>query len=428
MTTGRVKPPNRFARAVSGTTRRLEGHTIALGLAVTAVGVVLAYIAWSSINGVPFQDRYELKAVVPRDSPILQEGDAVRIAGRLAGLVTEVEPGQRNMKVGMELRPSFAPVGRDARAKVRVKSLIYLTYVELDPGDLDDPMPEGGTIPLRHTGSNVDLLEVVQLFDRESRETLKKAIFNTGVGLAGRGEELNAALADLPHIARDGTAQLEAVTSERGAIAESLEGAGGVARGLGGERSDDVAATIGSGSAVLDTVAGRSEELGASIDLLRPVEDEFLLTAPLLDPVLEDAGELSRTLSPVLGELTAALPDLNRALALGDELRRETDRLTSFIDPVLEAATPVIAALEPTVASIDPLLEPLTEFVGEISPYADDITAAAQGVLSATGVRYPEGQTAPDNPALRFSTVLTCHRPRDPYPEPGTTTGHSQSC
>jgi ABC-type transporter Mla subunit MlaD len=422
---GGVRPPGRFARTVTGVTRRLEGHTLALGLAVAAVGVLLAWVAWSSVNGVPLQGRYTLKALMPDGSPIVSDGDAVRIGGQLAGLVTDVEPSHGAAQVTMELRPSFAPVGRDARAVVRVKSIVYLTYVEIDPGDTDEPMPEGGTIPVNHAGSNVDLLEVVQLFDRKARESLQRSIYNAGVGLADRGTQLNTSLHDLDAITRYGTPQLEALTRRPGALAEVISGASGTFRGLTGARPDDVGSLIGSGGAVLATVAGRSTELGRAIELLRPFNDQFLATAPLLDPLLDDAGELSRTLTPVLDDLETALPDLNRALALGDQLRVQTARLTSAMRPVLRAATPVLAALEPTVAAIDPIRTPLRTFVRVLEPYEHDLTRAARGLVSATTARFPQGQTAPGNPALRFAPVFTPANCRDPLPKPGSTEAHS---
>jgi phospholipid/cholesterol/gamma-HCH transport system substrate-binding protein len=420
---GGVRPPGRFSRTVTGVTRRLEGHTLALGFVVAAVGALLAWVAWSSVNGVPLQDRYTLKARIPDGSPIVSDGDAVRIGGQLAGLVTDVEPEHGAAQVTMELRPQFAPVGRDARATVRVKSIVYLTYVEIQPGDTARPMPEGGTIPVRHAGSNVDLLEVVQLFDRRARETLQRSIYNAGVGLAGRGTQVNASLHDLESITRVGTPQLEALTRRPGALAELVRGASGTFRGLTGVRGDDVGSLIGSGGAVLATVAGRSTELGQAIELLRPFNDQLLATAPLLDPVLVDAGELSHTLTPVLDELEGALPDLNRALALGDELRRQTARLTSAMRPVLRAAAPVLAALEPTVAAIDPIREPLRRIVNILDPYSKDLSRAARGLVSATTTRFPQGQTAPGNPALRFGPVFTPTPCRDPFPKPGSTQG-----
>ena len=419
----------RPAQLIYSATRRAEGHTVALGLLVAAIGLAMAVVAYQSVNGVPLQKRYALNAVFPGNSPVVAKGDTVRIAGRLAGLVTEVEPYKGGRKVSMELRPKFAPVGRDASAKVRVKSLVYLTYVELTPGNSRDaPMADGGTIPLRRTGSNVDLLEVVELFDRRSRETLKRTIYNTGVGLAGRGGELNQALGDLPPLTRQTKDQLRALTRERGAIARSVAGASRVTRGARGERRDDVEGLIGAGSTTLGTIAGRAPELRRTIDLARPLEDELIRTAPLANPVLDELTRLSIALDPALASLERSLPGLNRALASGDELRRETTRQTGFLRPVLREATPVIANLETTVATIDPLLKSLDRLTGTLDPYADDITTSAEQIISATSRRYAEGQTAPGNPVLRFAPVFSCHPHRNPYPKPGEARRQAKPC
>jgi ABC-type transporter Mla subunit MlaD len=424
--TTQLRPPGRFSRTVSGGARRLEGHRTMLGLIVAAIGLALGYIAWVSVNGVPFQDRYELSAVIPADSPILKEGDAVRIAGRLAGLITDVEPYEGDVKVEMELEPDFAPVGEDASTNVRVKSLVYLTYLEIYPGNLSDPMPEGGTIPVSRSGSGVDLLEVVDLFDRRAREALSRSVYDAGVGVAHRGTELNVALADLPAAARNTTAQLEAATSQPGAIARALRGAAATASGLRGVRPDDVLGLVVSGSVVADAVARAADPLGRAIDLLRPVEDELLASAPSVRHLFAEITGLSRKLAPAIADLRAALPQLNSVLARGDEIRTQTHRLTSAMNPVLASAPPVLRALRPTVASIEPLLEPLGALTDRIAPYADDIRISSEQLISATTTRYPEG-TSPGSSALRFAPIFTCHRPRQPYPAPGEALTHSES-
>jgi ABC-type transporter Mla subunit MlaD len=405
-----------------------ERHRTLLGLGVAAGGLLLAAVAWSSVNGVPLQDRYSLNAVVPRSAPILKEGDGVRIAGRLAGLVTGIEPRDDGVHVELELEPGFAPVGSDARSFVRVKSIIYLTYLEIIPGDLSEPMPEGGTIEVARSGSGVDLLEVVEVFDRSARRSLSRSTYATGLGVAGRGDELNAALADLPPALRDGNDQLEALTAEPGALARSVEGSAGIAAGLRGERPDDVAALIASSAAVTGALARRHEELQRSLELLAPFEQRVRVVGPPVRRFLGEAEALAVELEPPFGELAAVLDDVNHTLALGDELRVQTERLTSAIDPVLVEAAPVLAALQPTVASIDPLLESLRQLIRTVEPYERDIRLASEGLISATSARYDEGATAPGSSALRFVPVLTCHRARDPYPEPGEAMGHSQAC
>lgn len=423
-----IKPPGKFQRAVRRAGSRLEDHKIAAGIAVSLVGALLGWVAWASVNGVPLQKRYEVNAIVAEDAPIVKPGDAVRIAGRLAGIVTDVEPHDGAREITMDLRPQFAPIGDNARVRVTVKSIVYLTYVAIIPGDLDHPMDAGGTIPLKRTGSGVGLLEVVQLFDKQARRTLTKASFNAGIGITGRGPDVNAALHDLPPLARNGTAQLQALTSHPGAIASSLADTEKVVSGLAGAQPDDVRALLRSGAAAVGAVSNQAAALGQSLDLLRPFEDQLIATAPLLDPVLEKSTALTRSLRPAFADLAKSLPELNRALARGDEIRRQTDRLTGFLRPVIRAATPVIESLEPTIASINPLLRPLNRLVDTVNPYSKDFARAGKGVTAATTTKFPGGQTAPNNPALRFAPILTCAGGREPFPKPNTTRSHSESC
>ena len=66
----------RFAGAVRAGVRSGSARELLLGLVVAAVGSLLAWVAWESVNGVPLQDRYEVKVEVAADAPILKEGDS----------------------------------------------------------------------------------------------------------------------------------------------------------------------------------------------------------------------------------------------------------------------------------------------------------------------------------------------------------------
>jgi ABC-type transporter Mla subunit MlaD len=426
--TQRVRPQGRISRRVAGAANSLGRHTLFLGLVVAAVGAMLAAVAYQSVNGVPFQDRYELKAHVPADAPIIRAGDAVRIAGRLAGIVTEVSPIEGGSEVEMELTPSHAPVGRDVSASIRIKSLIGLTYVELHPGNVDDPLPEGETIPVGRIDKGVDILQIVELFDEEARQALREAAFNAGIGLAGRGVAVNEMLGDLPVAVEEGEPLLAALTEETGTLGELIVSLRRLNRGLRGERDDDPGAVVESGSEAIGALANRSEELGQTLELLRPVSDELLTTAPLADAFLEEIPPLSAALTEPFEALVAGLPELNAVLASGDQLREEIDRQVALMLPAIEAAIPVVVDLQPTVASVEPLLEPLNRLLDTISLYENDVITSAKGLISATMKQYPEGQTAPGANALRFSPVFTCHTNRSPYPGPGEPAKDSAPC
>ena len=71
---------SRLNQRVSSAASRLDDHKILLGVLVGLVGAFLAYVAFISTTGPPFESRYQIKVEVPGDAPPLRVGQAVRVA------------------------------------------------------------------------------------------------------------------------------------------------------------------------------------------------------------------------------------------------------------------------------------------------------------------------------------------------------------
>ncbi len=418
----RTRLSTRVARATS----RLDEHRTLLGLAVLGIGAFLAYVAFISTTGPPFQPKYELKVNLPADAPVVREGQAVRVGGKLAGLISQVEPDREEGGTTVTAnitKTEFRPMPEDTEAYVRVHSIVYETYLELLPGSSEADLETGDSIG-SPAASGTDLLEVVQLFDAEARESLRNTTVNAGYGVAGRGDEVNEALADLDGMARRLEPQIQAVTSDDGALADAIEGAANTADGLRGESPDDVAALIESGDAVVGTVAGREAELRRTLQLLRPFEDQFLETAPLAEPLLDDAAELARELRPTVETVSESLPAIAELLGMGDVLREEIVRLVAVANPVLAAARPVIYGLFPTMTALSPLNEDLKSLKATVEPYKPEIGQAGRRLSNATSHVFDKG-LAPGTPAGRVVPVLTPHSCVNAIPDPGEAQGDS---
>jgi ABC-type transporter Mla subunit MlaD len=290
-------------------------------------------------------------------------------------------------------------------------------------------MEDGDTIAREHVSSGVDLLEVVQLFDQEARESLRGTVVNIGQGLAGRGEGLNAAAKDLEPLSANMRKQLEAATRDEGALGELVSGGAATTDALRGFRPDDVAGSISSGGAVFDAVASRREQLAQTIELLPPFQDEFLETAPVAIPTLNELADAAVELEPAVRSLNRALPKLNELLALGDELRTETILTGELANPILKATIPVVRKIFPILAALDHpdrpggLASDAKTVVAKVSPYIEDIIVAGQRLAEVTSQPFPQGSgpnAPPDGwPSGRVIPILTPHPCRNPYPEPG---------
>ncbi len=377
-----------------------------------ALAAFLGYTSFKATTGPPFLPKYQLTVKVPPDAPPMRKGQAVRVGGSLAGLIQSVEPDPKNHRTLIKVNISktkFRPLPVDTTAFVRVHSIVYATYLSLQPGTSTKDLKDGDTVPAM-AGSGTDLLEVVQLFDRQAREDLSQTLINIGFGAAGRGKELNGALRDLPETARDADAELRALTSTPGALSATISGASRTARGLRGEGGDDVAGLIDAGDATLGATASKSGQLGRSIELLRPFEDQVLATGRVAGPTLREIAGTAEVLGPAVRNLRRQLPRLNELARLGPELRNGFGALLGggasgsagggagggvgtgtgsggVANQVLIAARPVVSGLFPIQTSLKPLNAALAKLLATVNPYLPEITQAGQWLQSATSLR-----------------------------------------
>jgi ABC-type transporter Mla subunit MlaD len=244
--------------------------------------------------------------------------------------------------------------------------------------------------------------------------------------MAGRGQDLNQALGDLPPTLEQGTPLLHAINPRPGALSSLVSGTGRTLRAARGDRDGDVAGLISGASGTLGATAAESEALSAAIDRAPATMDTAREVLPEANPLLDDLTRASRALAPGTRALSRALPDVNALLANRPALGRLSD-LARKANGTVDLATPVLRDLRPGLLTFPALLsaaEPLTGYVGR---FPDDVLAGPTGFTTWGDFTYDEGQ-APGHRAVRFTPVFTCAPGRDPYPGPDQAERDRQSC
>ena len=174
---------------------------IFLAYAVASL-LVVGFLA-RSMGGEFFgQPVYHVRAVFATGSQLVA-GDDVTIAGLRVGRVEALAPEAAGTVVDLSLHPQYGPLFDDARAVIKAKNLLGETYVELSRGSDSQKLPSGGTIPLQHTLTPVELAQVLQALDPSVRDHLVLLINSLGDALAGRGQDLNLQAEDLKQLASD---------------------------------------------------------------------------------------------------------------------------------------------------------------------------------------------------------------------------------
>ena len=235
-------------------------------IAVLAAGGLLAGLAGNLLGHHP----YTLTAYFLSAEGLTQENDVV-INGARVGKVTSVAIAPDNgaspngAEVVMEIDAGSSPLRRGTRATIRPKGLLGNPFVELTAGPPSGAViPSGGTLPLQDTASPVDLDQVMDLFDSQTRTRIQTLTREGGTALAGRGSDLNTFLSALPGIVQDTSAvtgkiaeqdqQLSALDVEFDRIAQMMA-------------SEDTAfrQDIANGASLLDLTAAHETQLKAEL-------------------------------------------------------------------------------------------------------------------------------------------------------------------
>jgi ABC-type transporter Mla subunit MlaD len=367
-----------------------------LGIVVIAVAVIASVISTIAVDGLP--RHHHLMVSLPGDAPLLRAGDEVRIDGERAGTVTNVTPGRARLSLDRA-------AGADRHARVRLRGMAGAVYVELTPG------PPA-------TGASVDLPHAIAGFDAATRVALARTLHGAG-GLAGRGQDLNAALRDAPPALTDTTPLLRAARP----VATLLHPADDVARALA---AHDLGAMTTAAARVGAPLADASGALRATLDRMPGTEARARAVLPQVDPLLDDATAATRDLAPAVAAIGRALPAA-RHLEQGAVHFADARALLARARPVLDRATPVLAAARWATAAIPALPAPLATLSRKIVPYAFELVDAPAGFTRWGNFRYDDGQ-ASGHKAVRFTMVFTCAKARDPYPAPGAALKERKQC
>ena len=186
----------------------LAASPVLVGAVTVLVTIVAVFLSYNANTGLPFVPTYDLKANLPNGSQLVK-GFEVRIGGARVGQVSKIEAKRREdgstyAQVTMKLDKEIEPLQADTTLLVRPRSAIGLKYVELTPATGSKALESGAIIPVKQARpAVVELDDVFNMFDEKARVGSRNSLNGYGAGLAGRGGDLNRAIAALDPLLRD---------------------------------------------------------------------------------------------------------------------------------------------------------------------------------------------------------------------------------
>jgi phospholipid/cholesterol/gamma-HCH transport system substrate-binding protein len=322
---------------------------------VAAVGAVVAAIALAAI--VLFGGGSGGYTVTARflNAGQLVKGNPVQVGGVSIGSVTEIAiSDDGRAEIELEIDDEHAPLRRGTRAEIRQLSQSGLAnrYVDLQlPPHSENEIPDGGLIDSDNTVTQVDLDELYNTLDEETRRSLQGFFKGSADQFRGRASQANLGFEYLNPALSTSSRLFDELTKDTPLLERFLVDSSRLVTALA-ERRDDLAGLIGNLNDTTRALGSQKATLAESVALLPPfmrrANTTFVNLRSTLDEVdpLVDASEpVAKRLGPFLSQARAFAADAEPTVRdLSVTIRRRgksndvIDLLRSF-PPLADIAT-----------------------------------------------------------------------------------------
>jgi phospholipid/cholesterol/gamma-HCH transport system substrate-binding protein len=339
---------------------------LAIGLVLAAAGA----LAVAAIGAGGADGGYKVRAIFDNAGFVIP-GEDVKVAGVKVGSIDSLDITADN-KAAVVLKitdPGYQDFRRDGGCIVRPQGLIGERFVECTltqkRAEGQSPPPQLARIdhgpgkgqyllPVDRNSKAVDLDLIGDIMRQPVRQRLSLILNELGTGVAGRGGDLNEVIRRADPALKEVDNLLQVIGSQNRVLADLARNSDTVLAPLARERTK-VGDAIANSSAVAGATAERRVALEADIQKL----PRFLTE---LRPTMTRLGALSDEMTPVLSDLDAVAPDINRViLQLGPFSQAALPAFQTLGDaadvgvPAVRAARPVIADLRQTATELRPV-------------------------------------------------------------------------
>jgi virulence factor Mce-like protein len=352
----------------------VAGSPVLVGALTTLVIVVAVFLSYNANKGLPFVPTYDLSAQMPNAAQLVQ-GNEVRVGGFRVGVVDSISPkrsasGNTYATIHMKLDKTIEPLPVDTTLVVRSRSALGLKYVEITPGTAKAGFRRGSTVPLSQAKPvTVDIDQVLNTFDGQTRQGARNSLIGIGGGLAGRGIDLNEAIDLAPRLLTNLQPVMTNLSDPRTRLSRlfpALERAASIVRPAAATQAD-LFSNLDTTFTALSQVA--RPFIQETISKSPPAEDTAIAQFPEQRVFLRNTAAFARELRPGVHVLPTTLPDLADALEFGVTNLRRAPGFNAQLAEVFQAVErfstdPIvprgIARLNDAVVSLDPTLRFLT--------------------------------------------------------------------
>ena len=288
----------------------VAGRVAAVGAVVVAI-VVVGILLFGGGGGYSVKARFQ-------NAGQLVSGNLVEIGGTPAGTIDDIritDNGQAEVKMSVDDKYDPLPVGTQAVIRQASQSGIANRYVELElpPGDKQGRKPrtiaDGGMIPITRTTTTVDLDQLFNTLDPDTRKSVTAFFKNSAAEFKGKTKQQREAFRYLNPALSTSSRLFSELNRDSPLLTHFLQDSSTLVSALA-EKRNELAAFIGNANTTFTALTSQRLALEEAISRLpgfmRQANSTFVnLRAALddVDPLVNASKPVAKKLGPFLDQL-----------------------------------------------------------------------------------------------------------------------------
>ena len=351
-------------------------RVVALGAIAGAV-IVVAVILLSNGGETTYKLRFQ-------NAGQLVKGDEVQVGGRGVGSIKEIKLTNDNEAEITISMKEFTPLHEGTVAVIRAASLsgIANRYINLTLGPNSAPkIPNGGTLRTERTTTPVDLDQLFNTLDPETRKGLQEVIQGSAEQYTGKGAQANESAKYFNPFISSTDQVVRELTSDNQALTDFIVNSSSLVTAIA-ERRDDLVSLVSNANATAGAIANENAALATDLELLpttlRRGNTTFVnlrSTLDDLDVLVNESKPVAPKLAPFFRELrplvVAAVPtiaDLRKLVRTAGpnndatDLLRKAPTLQRIASPAFRNAITALQKSQPVIEFIRPYTPDFTQW------------------------------------------------------------------
>jgi ABC-type transporter Mla subunit MlaD len=310
----------------------------------------------------------------------------------------------------IEVNNKYAPIRANMHAIIRQKTLLGETYVQLIPQSNTGPyLKDGGELAKSQVEPSVTLDDILTAFDPKTRAAFKIWQQSLAVGLAGRGEQVNASFAQLEPFAEHANKLVGILATQEGALRALVHNTGVVFNAIA-SRDHQLEGLIVNGEHTFHAASEASKAWAETFKALPAFEHNSTVALKEIDhfstvanPFLEEFRPAERQLSSLLSAAKPFVPPFNEFLTSLGPLTKAAKTGLPDLSKSLDLTVPVLENLRPVLHNLDPFLQYTGTYARELQAFFANLTAATE--FQQPNTDYPSGEGTKQHMLTALATV-----------------------